>query len=68
MYTDCIMTCPKCGTKKDAEMPTAYQERQYTCEACHAKLTVADDECCVFCAYSNMLCPIQQQKRNCCSD
>lgn len=68
MFTDCKMKCPHCGHIEPEVMPTGYKEKEYCCKSCKTLLKAQEGECCVYCAYSNMICPAQQEKRNCCSD
>lgn len=67
MFTEAVIACPFCGFKKNETMPAAYSEKEYTCAKCAKVLTPKEGECCVFCSYSNMICPPQQEKRDCCS-
>jgi len=48
-------------------MPERYLEVSYVCEKCRAVLKPKDGDDCVFCSYSNTICPEQQEKRDCCS-
>ena len=57
---ECTMTCPKCGHKKKEIMRTDQCVGQYTCEACHVVLFPKDEDCCVYCSYSDTLCPPEQ--------
>ena len=72
MYNDAMLLeakilCPHCGFSKEETMPTAYSEDRYECTRCHAILKPKKGECCVFCSYSNTVCPPVQEKRDCCS-
>ena len=67
MWTQAKICCPFCRFEKAEEMAVGFPERQYTCSACGKKLEVAEAECCVYCKFSDAICPEQQEKRNCCS-
>ena len=67
MITECTITCPHCGFAKEETMFVCGGESEYTCTRCAHILRPKEGECCVFCAYGNMICPPQQDKRNCCS-
>ena len=67
MLLEATLTCPHCGFSKEETMPTAYSESDYTCTKCRTKLKPKAGDCCVFCSYSNTICPPQQEKRDCCS-
>ena len=67
MILEAILTCPKCAHRKEETMPERYLEVSYVCEKCHAILKPKDGDDCVFCSYSNTICPEQQEKRDCCS-
>ncbi|MGV6844516.1 MAG: GDCCVxC domain-containing (seleno)protein [Lutibacter sp.] len=68
-----ILTCPKCGFKKEEIMPTKTCQYFYKCENCHTVLTPKKGDCCVYCSYGTNPCPSIQEKRasennkpNCC--
>ncbi len=67
LYLTALMTCPACGFQKEETMPEAYFETDYTCTSCKLilKPKVGDD--CVYCSYSNTVCPQTQMGRDCCS-
>lgn len=60
MKTTSIITCPKCGHKKEEEMPTNKCVHSYVCENCGETLTPKDEDCCVFCSYGDTKCPDKQ--------
>jgi len=66
MITEATIQCPACGFKKREEMPPSFSEMEYTCPNCQKKLTASEKECCIYCKYSEAICPAQQNKRNCC--
>ena len=42
------ITCPKCGHKKEEEMPTTACQFFYDCENCKEVLRPKEGDCCVF--------------------
>jgi len=61
------ITCPKCGNKKEEEMPTNACQYFYECESCKGVLNPKKGDCCVFCSYGTIACPPIQQNQNCCN-
>ncbi len=57
-----IITCPKCGFKKQETMPTNSCEYFYTCTQCGERLKPFKGDCCVFCSYGSVKCPSKQGK------
>ena len=51
------LTCPECGFAQDAEMPIDSCQFFFECVNCNAILRPKPGDCCVFCSYSNVLCP-----------
>lgn len=62
-----IITCPKCGHKKEEQMPTDACQYFYDCENCHSVLKPIAGDCCVFCSYGTVKCPPIQKGISCCS-
>ncbi len=60
------ITCPKCGYKKEEEMPTDACQYFYECESCKAILNPNEGDCCVYCSYGTVPCPPIQLNTNCC--
>ena len=58
-----MITCPKCGFKKEEVMPT---NAFYTCTNCNEWLKPKEGDCCVFCSYGSVVCPPKQEEANCC--
>jgi hypothetical protein len=54
------ITCPECGFAKTEEMPTNACQHFYRCEACDTLLRPLRGDCCVFCSYSDQVCPPKQ--------
>ncbi|WP_373033733.1 GDCCVxC domain-containing (seleno)protein [Sulfurovum sp.] len=63
------ITCPKCGYKKIETMPTDSCQWFYECTNCHTLLKPKEGDCCVFCSYGTVKCPIIQagKDNSCCS-
>ena len=54
------LTCPRCGVAQDAEMPTDACQFFYECTRCSSVLRPQPGDCCVFCSYSDTVCPPKQ--------
>jgi len=56
------LTCPVCGTKQKVIMPTQGQQHYYKCTNpdCAADLSPIEEADCVFCSYSDKICPPRQ--------
>ncbi len=54
------LTCPHCGSKQQAEIPTGKCIPFYRCDAC-GKIVQATKSCCVFCDYGDRKCPVGHQ-------
>ena len=54
------ITCPKCGHKATETMPTEVCQLIYKCKQCGHEMHPKDDDCCVFCSYSDHKCPSKQ--------
>ncbi|MFD1095578.1 GDCCVxC domain-containing (seleno)protein [Salegentibacter chungangensis] len=61
-----VITCPKCGHKKEEEMPANACEFFYTCENCKQILKPKPGDCCVYCSYGTVPCPPIQKNAGCC--
>ena len=58
-----ILTCPKCGYQKAAQMPIDTCQYFYECEHCKTVLKPKAGNCCVYCSYGSVVClSIQAQK------
>lgn len=51
------LTCPVCGHRTREEMPADACVHFFECPGCHAMLRPRPGECCVFCSYSDAICP-----------
>lgn len=60
-----IITCPKCGYKKEEKMPTDACQFFYECENCKEILKPKKGDCCVFCSYGTVPCPPIQENKSC---
>jgi len=58
-----IITCPRCGTKKEETMATDSCLFFYECTSCKQLLKPKTGDCCVFCSYGNVSCPPIQMKK-----
>ena len=67
MILTAILKCPACGFTKEETMPARGVESRYQCVQCGVWMETKTGECCVFCSHSNMICPPEQEKRDCCS-
>jgi len=57
---DATIACPECGFATRETMPTAACRHFYTCRGCGAVLKPQPGDCCVFCSYSDQVCPPKQ--------
>jgi hypothetical protein len=55
-----VITCPHCGLKSTETMPTDACLYVYVCAGCQEELRPRKGDCCVFCSYSDRLCPPRQ--------
>jgi hypothetical protein len=56
------VTCPSCGFRKDEAMPDDQCVYFYTCTHCKKVLKPIFGDCCVFCSYGTVSCPIEQKR------
>ena len=61
-----IITCPKCGHRKEEIMPTDACQYFYDCENCKQVLKPNQGDCCVYCSYGTTKCPPMQSGESCC--
>ena len=54
------LTCPRCGTARREVMPTDACVYFYDCPSCAAVLRPLAGDCCVFCSYGDLKCPLVQ--------
>jgi hypothetical protein len=55
--TEATITCPLCGTQARERMPDNACRFFYRCTGCRALLRPKAGDCCVFCSYSDAVCP-----------
>lgn len=61
-----VITCPRCGFRKEEAMPTEACQFFYECAGCKTLLRPKPGDCCVFCSYGTVKCPPKQQEHDCC--
>lgn len=57
------LTCPKCNFKKLEQMPTDSCQFFYECQNCGKVVRPIAGDCCVFCSYGSVPCPVIQKER-----
>ena len=57
---EATLTCPECEFVKTETMPTNACQFFYRCSACGTTLKPLPGDCCVFCSYSDQMCPPRQ--------
>ncbi len=60
VVTKAHLTCPKCHTTQEVEMPTDACRYFYKCQNCGEMLKPNEGDCCVFCSYADTKCPPKQ--------
>jgi hypothetical protein len=60
VITEARITCPECGFEKVEAMPINACVHLYVCEGCEVLLRPLFGDCCVFCSYSDQVCPPEQ--------
>lgn len=55
------ITCPSCGVRTEAEMPTDACQFFWPCPSCGTVLRPEEGDCCVFCSYGDVPCPPIQE-------
>lgn len=61
------LTCPHCGQASVETMPEDACVFFHECAGCGARLAPEAGDCCVFCSYGSVPCPLVQQARRCCA-
>jgi hypothetical protein len=61
---EATLVCPACGAAHVETMSTDSCRFFYTCPACDARLRPLEGDCCVFCSYSDQVCPPKQRDRS----
>jgi hypothetical protein len=60
MILEATITCPHCLTATLEKMPTDGCQFFFFCAGCGEMLHPQQWDCCVFCAYSDQVCPPKQ--------
>ncbi|HTD03968.1 GDCCVxC domain-containing (seleno)protein [Undibacterium sp.] len=66
IITTSVLTCPHCGHRQQANMPTDACQFFYECTQCKTLLRPKAGDCCVFCSYGSVKCPPMQAQGGCC--
>ena len=56
-----VLTCPSCGHGEVETMPTDACQFFYDCKGCGALLRPKLGDCCVFCSYGSVPCPLKPE-------
>ncbi|HEV8105729.1 MAG TPA: GDCCVxC domain-containing (seleno)protein [Gaiellaceae bacterium] len=64
--TTAVLTCPECSAQHAEAMPANACLFFYTCPTCQVTLRPLAGDCCVFCSYSDQVCPPKQSGDACC--
>jgi len=59
-----VITCPVCGFKKKETMPVDACVHFYECAMCGNMLKPKPGDCCVFCSYGSVPCPVKQKPQS----
>lgn len=59
------LACPGCGHREMETMPTDACQFFYECKGCGVVLQPRSGDCCVFCSYGDVPCPLVQTKCAC---
>jgi hypothetical protein len=65
MHLKSIVKCPQCDFEKEETMPIDTCQIFYQCPNCKAPLRPKQGDCCIFCSYGSVKCPVKQ-KEDCC--
>ena len=60
------LTCPHCARASVEVMPTDACLFFWECPGCKAQLKPLAGDCCVFCSYGSVKCPLKQMEKGCC--
>jgi hypothetical protein len=61
VVTEATIVCPECGHSRREAMPMDACQYFYACKSCGTRLQPLPGDCCVFCSYSDQVCPPKQQ-------
>lgn len=61
------ITCPHCRYQKEETMPADACQYFYECKNSHKMVKLKSGDCCVYCSYGDVNCPLVQEngKRDC---
>jgi len=54
------LVCPACGARQLAHMTIATPEESFACSTCGACFVPGPYDCCVFCCFGTVPCPVAQ--------
>jgi hypothetical protein len=60
VVTAATLTCPSCGFAEEMAMPRNACVVIHRCRGCDATLLPRPGDCCVYCSYSDEVCPPKQ--------
>ena len=61
---DSVITCPFCDHRKKEKMPINSCQFFYKCENCQKTIKPKNGDCCVFCSYGTVKCPVIQKQES----
>jgi hypothetical protein len=56
------VTCPRCGHRATETMPTDACQFFYHCKGCGERLRPRPGDCCIFCSFGTVRCPLGRRK------
>ncbi|ADV50273.1 hypothetical protein Celal_2998 [Cellulophaga algicola DSM 14237] len=60
---EAVLNCPVCGSKYKQKMPQIGKHINSKCVSCNTVFGINNtNDCCVYCTYSDVLCPKTQKK------
>ena len=57
------VTCPVCGAPRLETMPGHLPQVVYYCFSCGESSWKRDGDCCVYCSYGSVPCPVVQRRQ-----
>jgi len=63
LYLEATITCPRCAMRARETMPANACQHFYRCTGCGEMLKPKPGDCCVFCSYSDTICPSKRAER-----
>lgn len=60
-----ILTCPECDHQQKELMPHSACIPIYHCMGCQQDILALNDDCCVFCSYADISCPLKDKRSSC---